>query len=188
MPLSDTINNILDTGSKFNNLYIDLSKNIENTEEQLTKELLDAEKYFTKLKEDEYIVVYIASQLVIDIYNFIPNVKQEENKRVDAEFLMASRVDKIRELLCSLRDSVTNSRAFAKPIGMVPKSWEDEQTEPFYARVWKSFDTNKPGELKASKKSLVLVKNATQHAYWEVEKMNGEVGYFPCCLLEPLRE
>ena len=185
-PLSESISNLLETGTKFNNLYIEFNKNIDIAEESLTKELLTAEEYLTKSKEEEYIVVFIASQLVIDIYNFNPDEKSNENETVEASESMAGRIEKIRELLDALRYSVGASSSSI--IGMAPKVWVDQVTEPFYARVWRNFDTTNAGEVKASKKSLVLVKDVTQHTHWQVEKMNGEVGYFPCCLLEPLYE
>lgn len=173
------------TGKSMNDLYYRFYSDVELVENNLMGELNNFSNTLLKNIKEEKEIIEKATYLIFNVYSFDKTYSQSDRILKDdetVEFYKEKISGSFYGLRCSLGPPLLGENE------MVNNDWKEDGEEEFYARVWVNYKAQNNEEVDASRKSLVKVTKTSLHTHWEIEKLNGDRGYFPCSYLEPVQD
>jgi hypothetical protein len=172
-----------DVGMSLHYMYSDLHSKFERIEQKMNTELNKTESILASaLKTEDQII----KDVVVRISSGFPffEASTTPQREIRKEGTIPFWQTKIASAFFTLRSGEV--RPVSYPKLEVPKDWMTNVVDGFYARVWADFTAEKECEIDVQRKEIVKVINGGEFSHWNIERTDGERGFVPCALLQPV--
>ena len=184
--INQLISDLFVFGNNLHPEFLKLIKIITELQLQIFKELDSVELFFKNVIDSEYDIINSSSKKFIMDFPYLNEISI--NSRI---FKKEEKVLYFKEILNFLFLELKSSTGptHLTNLEINHQNWcKNDQIEPFYARVWETFNPITENEIYVIKKEMVKVLESGLLNYWLIEKIDGSIGYVPCSILEPIEE
>lgn len=182
--LEDVISSTFVRGAMLHSQQKSIIESMQRIHNNILSSLETMDNFILSITEEEEKIIKETSSYIKSGFPFDPNYKE-----LSREFQDKDRVSYFSKLISDTFLELISSEGppvISKNESAAQKWPTAEKFEPFYARVWETYQAVRPSEVDVSKKELVKVIEAGLIPQWKVEKTNGETGYVPSLILEPV--